>query len=280
MNPIPIFHVDAFTERPFAGNPAAVCLLFEPGAASWMQGVAREMNLSETAFLVPGADGWGLRWFTPAVEVDLCGHATLASAHVLWEAERLSPKETARFHTQSGLLTATRRGQAIDLDFPAVMVQEATAPPGLLDALAAAAVWVGRTPLGDWLVEVTDAAAVRGLAPDMARLRDVPARGIIVTARADGEDAAGAEGRCDFVSRFFAPRVGVDEDPVTGSAHCALGPFWAERLGREDLIGYQASERGGIVGVRLAGDRVVLSGRAVTVMRGELAIFNDLLISR
>jgi PhzF family phenazine biosynthesis protein len=269
MKPIPIFHVDAFTERPFAGNPAAVCLLSEPGAASWMQGVAREMNLSETAFLVPGADGWGLRWFTPAVEVDLCGHATLASAHVLWEVGRLSSKEPARFHTQSGLLTATRRGQAIDLDFPAAPVQEATAPPGLLDALAAAPVWVGRTPLGDWLVEVTDAAAVRGLAPDMARLRDVPARRIIVTARADGEAAAVAEGRCDFVSRFFAPGAGIDEDPVTGSAHCALGPFWAERLGKDDLIGYQASERGGIVGVRLAGDRVVLSGQAVTVMRGE-----------
>lgn len=269
MKPIPIFHVDAFTECPFAGNPAAVCLLSEPGAASWMQGVAREMNLSETAFLVPGADGWGLRWFTPAVEVDLCGHATLASAHVLWEAGRLSPKEPARFHTQRGLLTATRRGQAIDLDFPAAPVQEATAPPGLLDALAAAPVWVGRTPLGDWLVEVTDAAAVRGLAPDMARLRDVPARGIIVTARADDEATAAAGDACDFVSRFFAPGAGVDEDPVTGSAHCALGPFWAERLGKDDLIGYQASERGGIVGVRLAGDRVVLSGQAVTVMRGE-----------
>lgn len=273
---IPIFQVDAFTARPFAGNPAVVCLLAGSRDAAWMQAVAREMNLSETAFLVPrsGAEReYDLRWFTPAVEVDLCGHATLASAHVLWEDGRLAPEAPVAFHTRSGQLTARRRGEAIELDFPAAPVEETAPPPGLTDALGIAPVFVGRNALGDWLVEVMDEAAVRGMAPDMQALGGVAHHGVIVTARADeapGEDDSGAGGRWDFVSRFFAPALGIDEDPVTGAAHCALGPYWAARLGVDELVGFQASARGGIVGVRMAGGRVLLAGRAVTVMRGEL----------
>jgi predicted PhzF superfamily epimerase YddE/YHI9 len=259
---IPLLQIDAFADRPFAGNPAAVCLLPGPRDADWMQQVAAEMNLSETAFLVPGADGHGLRWFTPAVEVDLCGHATLASAHALWETGRLRPDEPARFHTRSGLLTARRLGDEIELDFPATPAEASTVPEGLLRALGATARYVGRNRF-DYLVEVESEAAVRGLRPDFAALGRLPVRGVIVTARA-------ATAGFDFVSRFFAPASGVLEDPVTGSAHCCLGPFWRDRLGKDELRGYQASRRGGVVGVRVAGERVYLRGRAVTVLRGEL----------
>jgi PhzF family phenazine biosynthesis protein len=257
-----IIQVDAFTAKPFAGNPAAVCVLDAPRDDVWMQDVAREMNLSETAFLVPAADGFRLRWFTPTVEVDLCGHATLASAHVLWETGRLAADREARFHTNSGLLTARRDGDWIELDFPVVRAQPATPPGGLLEALGAEAVAVGRNRF-DFLVEVRDAAAVRELRPDFGRLRAVAARGIIVTSLADEPDF-------DFVSRFFAPRSGVDEDPVTGSAHCCLAAYWAPRLGRAEMVGFQASARGGVVHVRLAGDRVRLRGQAVTVLVGRL----------
>jgi len=255
--------VDAFTDRPFAGNPAAVCLLPTPREESWMQAVAREMNLSETAFVVPAADGFDLRWFTPTVEVDLCGHATLASAHVLWELGQLPPQTPARFHTRSGVLTASRRDDWIELDFPAKPAEPAEAPAGLASALGVEVESVGRNQF-DYLVEVESEALVRGLRPDFGALRAIPVRGVIVTSR-------GASPAYDFVSRFFAPASGIDEDPVTGSAHCCLGPFWGARLGKRDLVAYQASARGGIVRVRLGDDRVYLGGQAVTVLRGEMA---------
>jgi PhzF family phenazine biosynthesis protein len=258
-----IVQVDAFTNRPFTGNPAAVCVLAEVPAEWWMQDVAREMNLSETAFLLPHEDGYDLRWFTPTTEVDLCGHATLASAHVLWEDGHLPPAETARFHTRSGVLTATRAGEWIEMDFPAEPAREVEPLLGLAEALGAApAVWVGRNRF-DYLIELADEKQVRTLNPDPRALRELGGRGFIVTSRATANGF-------DFVSRFFAPAAGVDEDPVTGSAHCALAPYWAERLGRPELVGYQVSARGGVVRVRSAGERVVLAGQAVTVLRGEL----------
>ena len=259
---IPLLQIDAFTDRAFRGNPAAVCLLDGPADAGWMQAVAREMNLSETAFLHPAADAYRLRWFTPTAEVDLCGHATLASAHALWETGRAPGGAPIAFDTLSGRLVARQVAGGIELDFPATPVTPAEAPPGLSAALGAEATFVGRTAF-DYFVEVADAAAVRGLAPDFARLRQLPVRGIMVTSRSD-------DPRCDFVSRFFGPAVGVDEDPVTGSAHCALGPFWGQRLGRDTLTAYQASPRGGRLQVTVRGDRVLLAGQAVTILRGEL----------
>jgi PhzF family phenazine biosynthesis protein len=220
------------------------------------------MNLAETAFLVPRRDGYDLRWFTPTVEVDLCGHATLASAHVLWEEGHLQPSAQARFHTKSGLLTADRREPWIELDFPATPAKPAEAPPGLNEALGAKARFVGLSKF-DYLVELEDEAAVRTLDPDLGAIARVPARGVIATARAD-------KGKYDFVSRFFAPQSGVPEDPVTGSAHCALAPYWSGKLGKKELMAYQASARGGELQLRLEGDRVVLGGQAVTVLRCEL----------
>ena len=255
-----IYQVDAFADGPFTGNPAAVCILDSSRTDAWMHAVAAEMNLSETAFLQRTGDGWSLRWFTPLVEVDLCGHATLASAHVLFETGRLQGEPSARFHTRSGVLGARIDGDAIVLDFPAQPVAAAEAPAGLLAALGVEARWVGRNG-ADLLVELAAAEHVRSLRPDLHALRRIEARGVIVTAASD-------DARYDFVSRFFAPRVGVDEDPVTGSAHTALGPFWAGRLGRATLTGYQASRRGGVVGVHVHGDRVDLRGRAVTVLCG------------
>jgi predicted PhzF superfamily epimerase YddE/YHI9 len=229
-----------------------------------MQDVAREMNLSETAFLHPENGGYRLRWFTPAVEVALCGHATLASAHVLWEDGLLPREQQARFHTLSGVLTAAARGDWIEVDFPATPPEPAPAPPGLAAALGAAPRWVGRSRF-DYIVELDSEALVRGLKPDLTALQRVEARGVSVTSRATTPGY-------DFVSRFFAPRSGVPEDPVTGSAHCALAPFWSERLGggRTEMTAYQASARGGVVRVRLERDRVVLAMQAVTVLRGEL----------
>ncbi|HYS18411.1 MAG TPA: PhzF family phenazine biosynthesis protein [Candidatus Binatia bacterium] len=257
-----ITQVDAFTDTPFAGNPAAVCLLPAARDEGWMQSVAREMNLSETAFLVRQGDGFALRWFTPAVEVALCGHATLASAHVLWEDGHLPAQQQARFHTKSGLLTGDRAGEWIELDFPAKREEPAPAPPGLAEALGVTPKYVGKNQF-DYLVEVDREDTVRRLAPNHAALAALPVRGVIVTSRADSA-------AYDFVSRFFAPGAGVPEDPVTGSAHCALGPFWQARLGKSELTAYQASPRGGIVRVRVAGERVKLGGQAVTVLRGEL----------
>ncbi|HXJ31816.1 MAG TPA: PhzF family phenazine biosynthesis protein [Gemmatimonadales bacterium] len=264
---IRIVQVDAFTATPFAGNPAAVCVLPNPASEQWMQHVAREMNLSETAFLVRSGDAWQLRWFTPTVEIALCGHATLASAHVLWEDQLLPAGTQARFDTMSGRLTADRDGSWIAMDFPAVPVTPVEAPPDLLPALGVTAVAVGKNRM-DYLVEVGSEAEVLAVTPDHTRLRRLPVRGVIVTARASGSDY-------DFVSRFFAPGSGVDEDPVTGSAHCALAPYWAAKLGRPELVGRQASARGGIVKVRAKGERVVLAGRAVIVLRGELNVDPD-----
>lgn len=256
-----IVQVDAFATRPFAGNPAAVCVLTAFPAASWMQDLAREMNLSETAFLRPAGDGWELRWFTPEVEVELCGHATLASAHVLWEEGELAA--AARFHTRSGLLTARRRDDWIEMDFPAELAEETALPAGMEAALGQPARFAGRNRF-DFLVELESEAQVRELRPDFGRLRALTERGVIVT-------SASRSDSWDFVSRFFAPSVGIDEDPVTGSAHCCLGPFWSARLGREALVGFQASARGGVVRVTTRGERVLLGGQAVTVMRGELS---------
>jgi len=266
--PVRIVQVDAFTSRPFAGNPAAVCVLKEAAPDAWMRDVAREMNLSETAFLVPKSaapqtDGYHLRWFTPAVEVDLCGHATVASAHVLWEDGHLSPAVQARFHTRSGLLTADRRDAWIELDFPATTPAPVEPPPHLLEALGAQAKYVGKSRF-DYFVEIESEAALRELKPDFTALRNLGLRGVIVTARSSTPEF-------DFVSRFFAPGAGVDEDPVTGSAHCALGPYWCARLNKPEFTAYQASARGGVVRVRVKGDRVILGGQAVTMMRGELA---------
>lgn len=257
-----IVQVDAFTTRPFAGNPAAVCLLQTPADPAWMQSVAREMNLSETAFLVPRDDGFDLRWFTPAVEVALCGHATLASAHVLWSEGHLTPAATARFSTKSGLLTAKRRGEWIELDFPSQAAAPHDAPPELLRALGVQPLFVGKNKT-DFLIEVGSEEDVRGLTPKLDHIRSLPIRGVMVTSRS-------SDPAFDFVSRFFAPGAGVDEDPVTGSAHCALAPYWASRLGKTDMVGYQASVRGGTVRVRVVGDRVKLGGQAVTVLKGEL----------
>jgi PhzF family phenazine biosynthesis protein len=261
-----ITQVDAFTDRPFRGNPAAVCLLPSDRDAAWMQLVAREMNLAETAFLVRRGDGdagFALRWFTPTVEVDLCGHATLASAHVLWEEGHLPADETARFHTRSGLLTAARRDGRIWLDFPALPETPAETPADLARALGVPIRYFGVNPI-DSLAEVDSEETLLGLRPDLVALRRLGGRGLIVTCRGRREKGY------DFASRFFAPGAGIDEDPVTGSAHCCLGPFWAKRLGRTEMTGYQASARGGFVTVRCRGDRVDLGGNAITVMRGTL----------
>jgi PhzF family phenazine biosynthesis protein len=258
-----IYTVDAFTDAPFSGNPAGVCILPAGRPEDWMQKVAREMNLSETAFLHPVENGFALRWFTPTVEVSLCGHATLASAHMLWELNLLKSRQIARFETKSGLLTAESRGEIIQLNFPAKPVVPARAPDGLLAALGAKAIYLGRNHL-DYLLEIESENQLRLLQPDFRALGQIPVRGIIVTARS-------ADPRFDFVSRFFAPASGVNEDPVTGSAHCALGPYWQGKLGTAELLAYQASARGGVVKVRVAGERVWLGGKAVTVVRGELA---------
>jgi predicted PhzF superfamily epimerase YddE/YHI9 len=263
---VPIYQVDAFTSEPFRGNPAAVCLLGEAKDADWMQAVAAEMNLSETAFPVRRADGsYDLRWFTPAVEVDLCGHATLATAHVLWESGALDAAERARFHTRSGPLAAERAGDRIELDFPAIPLVDAEPPGDLLDGLGVCSARCVARPRTDYLVELEDEAAVRRLTPDFASLKRLGVRGVIVTARSQGAPF-------DFVSRFFAPGVGVDEDPVTGSAHCALAPYWAAKLGKTEMVAFQASRRGGSVHVRLDGDRVRIAGHAVTVLRGDLCV--------
>jgi PhzF family phenazine biosynthesis protein len=258
---LPIVQVDAFTAHPFGGNPAAVCVLPAPREDAWMARVAMEMNLSETAFLVRNGDGFDLRWFTPSVEVDLCGHATLGAAHALWSEGHLRPGETARFHTRSGLLTCDRRGDWIEMNFPAKFEQPAEPPPQLAEALGTELRYTGRSQF-DYLVEVADEATLRGLKPKHHLLRELPVRGVIATARGTGD--------FDFVSRFFAPGSGIDEDPVTGSAHCALTPYWAKKLGRTEMMAFQASARGGVVKVRLEGDRVVLLGQAVIVLRGEL----------
>jgi predicted PhzF superfamily epimerase YddE/YHI9 len=258
-----LYQVDAFTSAPFAGNPAAVVLLDAWPDDIWMQRVAAENNLAETAFVVPGAETWGLRWFTPAAEVDLCGHATVATAHVLWESERLVAAATASFATRSGRLTASPLGDGwIELDFPSLPADAADPPGGLLEGLGVRApAFVGRSRF-DFLVEVESAVDVEKIVPDFRTLKDVDARGVCVT--------AAGEGAVDFVSRFFGPAVGVDEDPVTGSAHCMLTPYWAARLGKERMVAKQVSARGGDLRLHARGERVGIAGQAVTVTRGVL----------
>ena len=257
-----IVQVDAFTDTPFAGNPAAVCLLPEPRDERWMQNVAQEMNLSETAFLHRREDGFDLRWFTPAVEVDLCGHATLASAHVLWEDGHLRPDEQARFFTKSGLLTARRDGEWIELDLPVEAEEPVEVPADLVRALAITPKYVGKNRF-NYVVEIDSEAAVREVKPDFSLLQTLPVQGVIVTSLSASPDF-------DFVCRYFAPAAGINEDPVTGSAYCCLGPFWQQRLKKDAFLAQQVSPRGGIVRVRLSGDRVLLGGKAITVLRAEL----------
>ncbi len=257
-----LYQVDAFTNKLFAGNPAGVCIMPFMKDDDWMQNVARELNLSETAFLVKHDAGFDLRWFTPTCEVDLCGHATLASAHILREKGILRADENARFHTKSGILTAMKVGNMIELDFPMEQDQETAPPRDLIAGLNAEPKYVGKNRL-DYIVELASEQIVRDLEPNMAILRNVETRGIIVTA------AASTQG-FDFVSRFFAPSVGVAEDPVTGSAHCCLGPYWKRRLDKNEFVAFQASDRGGIVYVRVNNDRVILGGEAVTVFSADL----------
>ena len=259
-----IFQVDAFTDRPFAGNPAGVCVLAKAVDDAWMQNLANEMNLSETAFLHQHKDGYNLRWFTPKVEVDLCGHATLAGAHILWEVGYLAADKEARFSTRSGLLTAVRKDTWIELNFPSEPEEKTTAPENLLQALGVSANYVGRNRF-DYLLEVDSEETVRNLKPDFTLLGSISARGFMVTSRS-------ASPEYDFVSRFFAPAAGINEDPVTGSAHCCLGPYWKKRIGKKEFTAIQVSSRGGVVRVRLEGDRVVLGGQAVTVMKAELRV--------
>jgi len=261
-----IYQVDSFTKRPFAGNPAGVCVVAQFPDAERMQNIASEMNLSETAFAVPDgpAGRYQLRWFTPAVEVDLCGHATLATAHILWEREDLDTAQTITFETLSGELKVSCSADGlIQMDFPAERPAEIEPPPGLLQALGADPVFVGGNRM-DIVVELRDEAAVRTIRPNLSLLEEIDVRGVMVTAAADMD--------ADFVSRFFAPRSGVAEDPVTGSAHCCLGPYWATKFGKSILVGFQASRRGGFVHVQVKGDRVLLSGYAVTVMKAELQV--------
>ena len=262
---LPLYVVDAFADAPFRGNPAAVCLLDRSRDDAWMQSVAAEMNLSETAFVLPEGAAWRLRWLTPRVEVDLCGHATLASAHVLWEIGRVRADQSVLFETRSGRLTCTKRGDWIEMDFPAEPATQASDPGPLLAALGGSGSVIGhKRNRMDYLVELENAAAVRALKPDMRLLASLPVRGIIVTATSD-------DPRFDFVSRFFAPGVGVDEDPVTGSAHCCLAPHWSQKLGKSEMVGFQTSARGGVVRVQIRGNRVAIGGQAVTVVSGQLS---------
>lgn len=259
--PIPLYVVDAFTDRPFAGNPAGVCLLDGPADEAWMQSVAAEMRHAETAFIYKESDGHRLRWFTPAAEVELCGHATLASAHVLFETGALPPEATATFQTLSGALHVTRQPDGrLAMDFPATPPEAEPLPDGFADVFGFEPIWSGRSRF-DLFAVAPDAAAVRGLDPSEPAVAALGARGVIVTAQASGV--------VDVVSRFFAPGVGVPEDPVTGSAHCAIGPYWAGELGRQRLRCEQASQRGGGLEVHVQGDRVTLIGSAVTVLAGE-----------
>jgi len=260
----PIFQVDAFAEKPFAGNPAGVCILVEAPDERWMQAVAAEMNLSETGFVTPRNGDFALRWFTPTVEVDLCGHATLASAHILWEQGFVPRRRTVNFHTLSGRLPADAVDNGIRLDFPAEPVKPVAPPHDLLAGIGAKAKFVGRSER-QFLVELESEEAVRALRPKFELLATAGTRGVIVTAES-------ATSEFDFVSRYFAPAAGIDEDPVTGSAHCVLGPYWQERLGKARFRAFQASARGGVVGVHVLGDRVHLIGQAVTIFKGELLV--------
>jgi PhzF family phenazine biosynthesis protein len=259
---IEIYQVDAFTNEPYKGNPAAVCILKEQREDQWMQKVAMEMNLSETAFILRQQDGFSLRWFTPSMEIDLCGHATLASAHALWSCGYLNEKEEIKFFTKSGLLTAQYKEGWIQLNFPALYVTECPAPEELLKAIRVKPVYTGKSK-SNYIIEVESEDIIRTLQPDFTELLKIDMHGVIVTSRS-------ASAEYDFVSRFFAPEIGIFEDPVTGSAHCTLATYWSEKLGKTSFNAYQASERGGVLKVTLDGERVYLCGQAVTVLKGNL----------
>ena len=257
-----IYQVDSFTRHPFAGNPAGVCLLTTSRPEDWMQSLAAEMNLSETSFMEATADGFSLRWFTPTQEMNLCGHGTLASAHILWETGVLRRNDPARFQTRSGLLTVRNRGDWLEMDFPAWQSEKTETPEALEKALGTPILEFRRNEqYGMALLE--SVAALREIKPDFLLLKTLPLDGVFVTARDNGQPY-------DFQSRVFVPNVGINEDPVTGGAHCMLTPFWSERLGKTDMTAYQCSQRGGMLKVGLRGDRVCLSGQAVTVFSAEL----------
>jgi len=257
-----IYQVDSFTDRAFSGNPAGVCILESAADEEWMQNVAREMAISETSFLYPENGGYNLRWFAPDAEVDLCGHGTLATAHILWEKNYLERDETASFFTKSGLLTARLKGEWIELDFPVLPEESLDAPEGLLESLGIEAKYVGMNEF-DYIVEVESESELRSMEPDLSMLAKVTTRGVIVTSLCESEEY-------DFVSRLFAPAIGIPEDPVTGSAHCCLGPYWMKKLGKDTFNAYQASARGGSLKVKVERDRVILSGQAVTVLEGNI----------
>lgn len=258
-----IYQVDSFTDRAFTGNPAGVCILTEPKDDKWMQSVATEMNLAETAFLIHKEDGYSLRWFTPKVEVDLCGHATLASAHILWEQGYFEKDKEARFHTRSGLLTAKLSNGWIELNFPLERAFPCDAPAGLEKALGIEGFkYIGKYRFA-YLVEVESEKTVKDMKPDFNELLKVTNENVIVTSKSDTDEF-------DFVSRFFAPAIGIDEDPVTGSIHCCLAPYWMDRLNKDTFTACQASERGGILKVTVKDKRVILGGQAVTILNGEI----------
>jgi len=262
--PVPFFQVDSFTPEPYKGNPAGVCILDTNRDEVWMQLVAKEVNLSETAFVVQKSEQeFDLRWFTPTTEVDLCGHATLAASHILWEQNILSEDKEAVFSTKSGLLACKKCSDKISMDFPSEKAEKAEAPKGLLEALNINPLYIGKNRM-DYIIEVESEKIVRALNPDFKALKAVKThRGIIITAKSDDE-------KYDFVSRFFAPAAGIDEDPVTGSAHCCLAPYWAEKLNKKEFKAYQASERGGGLDLLLSDDRVCITGKAVTVIAGKI----------
>jgi PhzF family phenazine biosynthesis protein len=259
-----IYHVDAFTGKPFAGNPAAVCLLTSKKTTPWMQSVAAEMNLSETAFFLPEGDGYRLRWFTPKVEVELCGHATLASAHVLYETKEVAEDATIQFHTQSGLLKAKCKGDWVELDFPSQPPLPEFLPGDVYAALGIHSGVASRHE-NKILIELESESVVRALHPDFISLLNATKHEVIVTSKSQTRGF-------DFMSRFFAPVVGINEDPVTGSAHCVLTPYWSQKLGKKEMKAYQASERGGVLRLKLGKDRVFIQGQAVTVAQGSLEV--------
>ena len=263
MTPLRYFVVDAFASRPFTGNPAAVVPLQRWPDDKWLQSVAMEMNLSETAYFVPSASGFDLRWFTPKVEVDLCGHATLASAVVLAELQKLADRRCVTFSTRSGDLTVQRHDSLFLMDFPALDTVPCEPPPGLLESLNKKPLFVGKSKF-DFLIEFESEEVIRSITPNLNALANVKCRGVIVTAKSNDR-------QFDFVSRFFAPAIGINEDPVTGSAHCVLAPYWSSRLGKSKMTGFQASSRGGVVQVDLRGDRVMLGGQGVVFSRGNIA---------
>ena len=259
---IPVFQVDAFTDQPFIGNPAAVCLLMEEKSDEWMLNVAREMNCSETAFLLNKEEDI-FEVVQPQSRSGLCGHATLASAHVLWEKE-LFPGMEILFFTKGGLLTAQYKEGWIELNFPAIEEKKVFPSEILLDALKVPVLYVGKSKY-DYLVEIETEEILKDMNPDFETLKIAVPRGVIVTCQSDRPEF-------DFISRFFVPSLGINEDPVTGSAHCVLGPYWQKKLNKSELIAYQASERGGVIKVKIEDDRVYISGKAVTITDGVLLV--------